>query len=139
LEGIVQFWASSEIYQPADAASETVRRTVEPVLNSLLNSSTLAGIDLLLRYVPVIMPEHFLDRYPARSKVIIKQRILDCAPHLDYSTFVSGSFLDQLEVYLAGLRTASPLLARFGLSNAEVSEFEATLTKTREAVTLSGE
>ncbi|WP_208622632.1 hypothetical protein, partial [Sphingomonas faeni] len=64
----MEFWASSEIYGPADQASEAVRRVIEPLLNHQLRDSRFAAVELLLRYIPVIMPTEMLDRYPSRSK-----------------------------------------------------------------------
>jgi hypothetical protein len=123
----VEFWASSETYEPADHASEAVRRVIEPLLNHRLTNSRFANVQLLLRYVPVIMPTEILDRYPARSRARIKQRVLECAPQLRYETFVSGSFNDQVDAYLNGIRTASSSMKKFGISPAEIGDFEQLL------------
>jgi hypothetical protein len=126
---VVEFWASSETFEPAGEASEAVRRRIEPLLQDRLTNSRFAAVQLLLRYVPIIMPTEMLDRYPARSKARIKQRILDCAPQLHSETFVSGSIVEQVDAYLSGIRTASPLLTKFGVSPAAIEEFGQLLAK----------
>lgn len=123
----MEFWASSEIYGPADQASEAVRRVIEPLLNHQLKNSRFAAVELLLRYIPVVMPIEMLDRYPSRSKARIKQRVLDCSPQLHYETFVGGKFDDQVDAYVGGIRTTSSLLAKFGVSPADVEEFDQLL------------
>jgi len=128
-ESVVEFWASSEIYRPADQASEAVRHVIEPLLNHQLKNSRFAAVELLLRYIPVMMPTEMLDRYPACSKARIKQRVLDCAPQLHYETFVSGKFDEQVDAYVSGIRTTSSLMTKFGVSPAEIEEFEHLLAE----------
>jgi hypothetical protein len=128
----VEFWASSEGYQSASDAIEKVRRSIEPILQQILDKSRFSDERLLIRYVPIVMPFDLLDRYPARSKPRIKQRILDCAPQLNYDVFNNGSFTEQVEVYLDGIRTASYLLQKFGFSAADVTDFEMLLVKAGE-------
>ena len=129
----MEFWASSETYEPAGNASEAVRRVVEPLIQDQFTRSPFAAVQLLLRYIPIIMPLGMLDRYPARSKARIKQKILDCAPQLHYETFVSGSWHEQVDAYVSGIRTSSPLLTKFGLSPAEIDEFEQLLGRVEAA------
>jgi len=81
-----------------------------------------------LRYVPIVMPENMLARYPERSKLRKKERIYDCAPILDYDVFVVGSFESQLREYLRGIALSAPCLASLGASQQQIKEFEAILS-----------
>jgi hypothetical protein len=58
--------------------------------------SSLATLNVKLRYIPIVMPEGMRERHPARSKLRENERIYDCAPQLNYEVFVEGSFEDQL-------------------------------------------
>ena len=78
----MEFWASSESYAPADSNLERARHFVEPYLNDTLEKSSMADVELKLRYIPIVMPVDMHDRYKERSKARIKQKIYDCAPHL---------------------------------------------------------
>jgi hypothetical protein len=80
-----------------------------------------------LRYVPIVMPEEMLPRYPARSKLRKKDRIYDCAPILDFEVFVEGRFEDQLREYLRGIAPSAPHLASLGASPQQIEEFKAIL------------
>jgi hypothetical protein len=53
----MDFSASSESYLPAYAALAEVERAVEGRLKRTLLSSRFADFELLLRYVPVVMPD----------------------------------------------------------------------------------
>lgn len=123
----MQFWASSEIHAPAEKASERVRRHVEPYMGVKIGLSTLARLDVKLRYVPIIVPEDMHGRYKERSKLRRDQKIYDCAPQLDFDVFVSGTFEAQLEEYFRGIALAAPHLKAFGATPEQVSEFEAIL------------
>jgi hypothetical protein len=103
------------------------RRCVEPFLNAAFAASSLATLDVELRYVPIIMPEGMRERYPARSKLRKKERLFDCAPQLNYEVFVEGGFEDQLREYLRGIALSSSYLAPLGASPEQIAEFEAIL------------
>ena len=130
----MEFWASSESYQPADAGLERARHCVEPYLNVAFSQSSLADIHVQLRYIPIVMPSDMHDRYTERSKVRIKQRIYDCAPQLDYELFVSGAFEQQLNEYLRGIALSAPHLHKLGLTPEQVGEFEQILTLATERI-----
>ena len=123
----MEFWASSETYRLASEATEKARRCVEPYLNAAFSASSLAKLDCKLRYVPIVMPEGMRERYPARPKLRKKERIYDCAPQLDYETFVEGSFEDQLREYLNGIAPSAPHLAGLGATPQQIEEFESIL------------
>ena len=128
------FFASFEIYKLAIPAAQRCRRAVEPLLNTLFQDSGLAELDCKLLYVPIIMPPEMAVRYPARSKVVRRERSYDCCPQLDYYVFVSGAFEQQLAEYVAGIRTSAPHLAKLGASPAQVEEFEQILTRAVEHI-----
>jgi len=118
------FWASSEVYRLADRASERSRLCVESYLNAAFERSSLSALEGKLRYVPIIMPEGMRERYPERSKLRAKERIYDCAPQLDYETFISGSFEEQLREYVRGISLSAPHLVRLGASKEQIEDFE---------------
>ena len=119
--------ASSEIYQPAGTASRIVRRYVEPHLNAAFAASSLATLECKLRYVPSIMPEGMRDRYPARSRLLKKERIYDCAPQLNYEVFVDGRLEDQLREYVRGIALSAPDLAGLGATEEQIKDFKRIL------------
>ena len=88
----MRFRASAEVFKDADPALNKARRCVEPFLNAAFATSSLATLEALLRYVPIVMPPDWPRHYPARSKLRKKDRIYDCAPRLNYEVFVEGSF-----------------------------------------------
>lgn len=127
----VEFWAGSE----RNAAVERVRLAIESAPGDLLRQSPLRAARLLLRYVPIVMPPAL--RYPPRPKARLKERIVDCAPHFDYETFVYGHFGDQVRTYVDGIETASALLPPFGLALADVQELKTLLTRARTTAAVS--
>ena len=119
----MKFWASAEVFKPADAALERVRKTVEPFLNEAFARSNLSTLDGLLRYVPIAMPKDMIGRYPERSKLRKKQRIYDCSPQLNYEIFLDDSFHDQLKEYLRGVALSAPHLVGLGASCQQIEAF----------------
>ena len=119
----MKFWASSEIYQPADFAETRARRCVQPFLNEAFAASSLASLEGELRYVPIIMPEGMRERYPARSQLRKKERLYVCAPQLNYEVFVDGSFDDQLREYIRGISESAPHLAGLGATPEQIDDF----------------
>jgi hypothetical protein len=134
----LEFWASSEIFQPASAASEKLRRMVEPLLNTAFANSILGTLPLKLRYVPIIMPEGMRERYPARSKVRKNENLYDCAPQLDYEVFVAGAFGAQVDEYFRGIALSAPHLADLGASQRQIDEFKKILKRAAEEIGRTG-
>ncbi|MEA2824938.1 MAG: hypothetical protein QOF03_1420 [Alphaproteobacteria bacterium] len=130
----MKFWASDESCQLAGAALTKTRRCVEPFLNAAFAASSLATLEGKLRYVPIVMPEGMRERYPARSKLVKKERIYDCAPQLDYGVFVEGKFEDQLEEYLRGIALSAPHLAGLGASPKQIDEFKTILANAAQRI-----
>jgi hypothetical protein len=130
----MNFEASAEVYQPAFAASDKVRRLVVADLNARMTSSVLAEAECTIRYVPVIMPLDMRPEYPARSRLRLKERAYDCSPQLDYDIFLVGSFADQLAEYLRGILECVPKLAKLGVTQAQMVELEAIVIGARDRI-----
>lgn len=128
----MEFWASSETYLPASAGVESVRQTTEPILNRLLAQSRFADVQIRIRYIPIVMPSVMHEKYTPRSQARLKQRILDCAPQIDYDVYLDGDFPKQLDTYLDGIKTAFPMLLKFGLTLTDVSDLKALLSEARD-------
>jgi len=120
----MKFWASSESDKLSSGSLEQVRRRVEPYLNAAFSSSSFGSVPGKIRYVPIVMPKTMHSRYPERSKLRKKERIYDCAPIIDYETFVSGTFEDQIREYLRGISLTAPHLEELGLVPDQIKEFE---------------
>lgn len=120
--------ASAEVFRLADPALDKVRKLIVPYLNEAFNASSLAELSIEIRYVPIVMPEGMRERYPARSKLRLKEHIYDCAPQLNYEVFVSGSESMQLKEYLDGIASSAPHLARLGASIQHIEAFQKILT-----------
>lgn len=130
----MKFWASAEVYRPADQALDAARRSVEPFLNKALARSGLSTLCCKLRYVPIVMPADVHARYPARSKLRKRERIYDCAPILNYDVFVEGKFEDQVQEYLRGIALSAPHLADLGASPQQIEEFKGILADAVECI-----
>ena len=74
------------------------------------------------------------ERYPARSKLLKKEGIYDCAPQLDYDVFVDGKFEDQLKEYLNGIAASAPHLAGLGATKQQTKDFETILASAAERI-----
>jgi hypothetical protein len=106
---------------------------VEQRLNEVLSDSSLAEVDLQIRYVPIVMPPELQARYPARSKALVKSKVLDCSPQLNYSIFADGTSELQFKEYLRGIRTAKEYMPAFAMTAEQIGEFEAILTSLERA------
>lgn len=131
----MHIWASAEVFRLADPALAKVSKLVVPYLNDAFTASSLAELAIEIRYIPIVMPEGMRERYPARSKLRLKERLYDCAPQLNYEVFVSGSEQMQLKEYLDGIASSAPHLARLGASSQHIETFQKILT---DAVGLCG-
>lgn len=120
--------ASAEVFRLADPALDRVRKLVVPYLNEAFTASSLADLSIEIRYVPIVMPEGMRERYPARSKLRLKEHLYDCAPQLNYEVFVSGSKPMQLKEYVDGIASSAPHLARLGASSQHIKAFHKILT-----------
>jgi hypothetical protein len=124
----MRFRASAEVFKAAFPALDKARRTVDPFLNAAFTASSLASLDCLLRYTPIVMPEGMRERYPERSKLDKKRRVYDCSPQLNYEVFVNGSLREQLDEYLRGVALSAPYLIDLGASLEQMEEFRQILS-----------
>ncbi|WP_442753678.1 hypothetical protein ACNHKD_11775 [Methylocystis sp. JAN1] len=124
----MEFRALAEVFDLAYPALDKVRDLVEPQLNAAFATSALSSVEGKLRYVPIVMPEGMRERYPARSKLRKKQQVYDCAPQLNYETFVDGTFEQQVREYIRGVAESAPHLSGLGASPEQIAEFEKILT-----------
>lgn len=107
----------------ADPQLERTRKCIELYLNDILVKSSLSNVHLTLRYVPIVMPQDMHFRYKERSRSRVKQRIYDCAPHLNYEIFIGDDFGAQIREYIRGIELSLPHLSKFGLSDEQIEEF----------------
>jgi hypothetical protein len=128
---------SAEVYKPTSDAIFRCARHIETIIEDSFQRASLSELDMELRYVPIVMPTEWHHKYKERSRCRLKQRIYDCAPHLNYETFVSGSYAAQIEEFIRGMKTSAPHLLWFGASDKQVAEFEEFLvTATRQSDSL---
>jgi hypothetical protein len=130
----MEFWASAEVDAPAGKSSDIIRRLVEPVLNASLSRSNLSAVPGELQYIPIIMPDDMHRRYPERSRLKKKQRIYVCAPHLNFSIFVEGTFEEQLREYLRGIGLSTHRLEGLGASSEQMKEFKQILASAADQI-----
>jgi hypothetical protein len=118
------FWNSCEIYKPAYDNYLLVSRPSEPYLNAEFEKSSLKSLSIKLRYIPIIMPDWGRKSHPERSKARVKSGVYDCAPQLDYLTFIDGTLEAQFVEYIRGIALASPHLKKFGATPQQVADFD---------------
>ncbi|WP_332701246.1 hypothetical protein [Devosia sp.] len=129
------FWASAEVFQPAFEAFNRARLAAEAHLNAAFAASALAALDgKQIRYVPIVMPVDMHDRYPERSRLNRKTGVYDCAPHLDYEVFVTGSFEEQIREFMRGVALSRSHLADLGASSEQIAAFDGILSEATERI-----
>ncbi len=108
---------------------------MERYLNErFIRSQQLSELPIVVRYVPIIMPQGMRERYPARSKLRKKERLYDCAPQLDYDTFVTGTFEQQIDEYVRGLFESVAHLQKLGATQEQADEFVALLANAKQVI-----
>lgn len=130
----MQFWESTEVFGEAFDAVVLCGRSFNQHLNKKFKESILAEFDAEFRFVPIVMPIDMHKKYTERSKLQRKLRIIDCAPHLDFETFVSGTFKDQLTEYVRGIATCVHMLAKLGATSEQVAAFEHLLSEAVDSI-----
>ena len=104
-----------------------VRLHVEALLKSTVAKGPLAGFDVKIQYVPIIMGEEWRKRYPARSRLRRQERIYSCCPQLEIEPFLTGTKSERIAVYVEGLRECSPALRKLGATEDQVNAFNQIL------------
>jgi hypothetical protein len=112
---MLQYGWSAEVVNEVADRCRLIGCAVEDLINERLQSGELSDVDLKVRYVPIIMPPDRAADYPARSKVSTQQRLLDCAPQLNFDAFSGPSVETSAEEYLQGLIACIPLLETLGM------------------------
>lgn len=132
---ILKFQWSAELFKDSDQAHLRTARAVERYLNErFIRSQQLSELPIVVRYVPIIMPQGMRERYPARSKLRKKERLYDCAPQLDYDTFVTGTFEQQIDEYVRGLFESVAHLQKLGATQEQADEFVALLANAKQVI-----
>ena len=120
----MKFSWSSESYGRATEALLRCSEATGHFLQMRFASGSLAASPIELCYVPIVMPVDMHDKYKERSRIRIKQKLYECAPHLSYDVFINGTADNQLKEYVGGLSESVLHLQRLGLSDEQVSEVE---------------
>ena len=102
-------------------------RELETRILSRVDDSSLAEKDIELCYIPILMPDEDLHRYPARSKYSRKENVLYCCPQLDYNRYQNGNAADRRAVMFDGLFESDKLMRRANFTEEEIEEFLAIL------------
>lgn len=122
----MEFWASTECFEPAAQAVTHCRRLLEDYLNKALAGTNLAAVKGEFRYVPIVMPPEMAANYPPRSELRKDDGngVYCCAPQLDYETFIKGSFEQQMAEHTRGILMEAAQITGLGASLDQVNEFE---------------
>jgi hypothetical protein len=123
----MEFFFSSEVDQSALHQMFETRAKMKPLLEEMIAGSSLADLDVEVRYVPIIMKVEDRAHYPARSRVRRKERVYSCAPQLDIEPFLTGTPSDRFAEYIGGLRECGPALAKLGATEEQAAEFNRIL------------
>jgi hypothetical protein len=99
-----------------------IARATEQMIAERLVAGELSNIDILVRYVPIIMNPEWAKHYPSRTKVSHKHRVLDCAPQLNFEKFSDGPLDGAAKEYVSGIIDCLPLLAKLKFSSSEIGQ-----------------
>ena len=128
----MKFWASAETDHLVGSKVNIVRRISEPIINNLLELSSLSKVQLKIRYVPIVMSAHMTRFYCERSASDEKKMVYLCAPVLIYVIFLEGETEDMTVEYFNGIYTSLPHLPKFGITHEQISEFRSLLAVSAE-------
>src|SRR3569832_2150925 len=121
---------SVEVYLPV----MSMKKLVDPYINSAFSASSLSILDWTILYVPIIMPEDVAIRYTARSRLWRRQRRYDCSPQLRHAVFLSGQLKAQLAEYVDGLAETRKRLPEMGASPQQIADFELTVSTAAQTI-----
>jgi hypothetical protein len=106
-------WISAEIDFEALNRFNCLRIRSESLINSAIASSELSGIDLHIRYIPIVMDPSVLKEYPPRSK--FSGNLLISAPQLDIRSFLADcKIFEQIALFFSGLKKDIELIKIHG-------------------------
>lgn len=114
----------------ADSLRLLSNKVGECIVRKLDGSSSLISSSVSIDYVPIVMSDANISRYPARSRLNRKKGECICAPQLEYNIFLSGEWDEMLKCYLDGIRGCAKNLKDIGLSREMVQEFMRILDET---------
>ncbi len=122
--------ALAETERLAYPALADVRDMVEEHVNQRFQDSILNSLNVTVRYIPIVMPDELRAKYPARSKLRLKENLYDCAPQLKYEVFTGSSLEAQVGEFVAGLWEVVGHLGVLGANEAQVDAFKTILSET---------
>ena len=126
----MEFGTSAETDTVAHPALSRARKSVEPYLKNAFSASSLAELDCIFRFVPIVMPEGVRERYPARSKLNKKEKAWDCSPQLNYDLFARQDIFEneyfeaQIQEYLREIALSGPQLVKLGATPEQIEDFD---------------
>ena len=133
----MKFWASMEVFLPADAAAASVYRAVLHYITAAIDKSILRDLPGEIAFIPVIMPVEMHKRYKEIIRYRRKDNSIELRPQLDYLLFVGGDRMHQLVNYVAGIERAIPLMPKLGASQEQVEAFREILHSATREITLA--
>lgn len=118
----MEFFISSETsIEVSDIVLELNSVAREKVQN-ICDKSPVKDLKFKIKYVPIIMPPEISHRYPERSKLNAKRKIIDCSPQLDFSIFSRGIWNNIVEHYFQALDVCMGNLSSIGLNRQQIDE-----------------
>lgn len=133
----MEFFSSAETDSLAGDMFDQVSSSADPLLTELLNSPEFSEFQAEICYIPIIMPAEMATRYPPRSGVEIKSRIIDVAPQLNYEAFIRGPLERRMELYLDGFYECKAGLKLLGMNDRTLDEFTTLFENAKRSVLLS--
>jgi hypothetical protein len=133
----MKFWASAEVFQPAYAASDSVRRAVLHYLTDAIDNSILRDLSGEIAFIPVVMPVEMHKKYKEIIRYTKKDNCIELRPQLDYQLFVGDDRISQLANYLSGIERALPLMPNLGATPEQIEAFREILRDAPNKLTLA--
>lgn len=98
----MEYWSSFECHQSILKGLLQTAEQTDPTIRSIIleiHSETVVEFN----YIPIVMPEESVDRYPPRVEVDKKSKKFYFSPQLSYQTFLSDNLNEKTVEYLSGL------------------------------------
>lgn len=127
--GSMMFADSVETHKDVYENIWVVARVVRSFLQDEMSKGEFAASDIEVLYVPVVMPEDIIERYPERSRLRRRTKTAICSPQLNYQVFLSESRSEQLAEYLRGLMNVVPLIAKLEGDDVLSSKFSSLIRR----------